>query len=34
VQEGASHFSAHPLLPRILSWLTGRIPWEAERDRG
>jgi pimeloyl-ACP methyl ester carboxylesterase len=27
VQEGASHFSAHPILPRILSWLTRPTRW-------
>lgn len=31
VQQGASHFSAHPELPVILSWLVGQMPWRAER---
>jgi pimeloyl-ACP methyl ester carboxylesterase len=28
VQAGASHFSALPVLPRILGWLTGAAAWE------
>lgn len=31
VQQGASHFSAHPELPAILSWLVGQLPWNADR---
>jgi len=31
VQQGASHFSAHPELPVILSWLVGRMPWGSDQ---